>query len=136
MDVLIHFGFTIDEIQNMVGTNEDILQVDDTELNELIAILKEINCSLEVIKNILLCNPFYLTRQSQSVKKLILRLKNLGFSSLDILFDSNPYLLNMSINDLEKIYNKKLEEGFTKKEVVDLIQYNMFVGGDINECSN
>lgn len=136
MDVLIHFGFTIDEIQNMVGTNEDILQVDDTELNELIAILKEINCSLEVIKNILLCNPFYLTRQSQSVKKLILRLKNLGFSSLDILFDSNPYLLNMSINDLEKIYNKKLEEGFTKKEIVDLIQYNMFVGGDINECSN
>ncbi len=136
MDVLIHFGFTIDEIQNMVGTNEDILQVDDTELNELIAILKEINCSLEVIKNILLCNPFYLTRQSQSVKKLILRLKNLGFSSLDILFDSNPYLLNMSINDLEKIYNKKLEEGFTKEEIVDLIQYNMFFGGDINECSD
>ena len=126
MDVLIRFGFTIEEIQNMMNSNEDILQVDDSEIEELIKLLKGIGCSLNSIKNILSCNPFYLTRDLNSIKKLFNKFYELGFSYLYILFDSNPYILNLSDSDLESLYNQKISEGLTKNEVLDFIQYNMF----------
>ena len=126
MDVLIRFGFTIEEIQNMMDSNEDILQVDDSEIEELIKLLKDIGCSLNSIKNILSCNPFYLTRGLNSIKKLLNKFYELGFSYLYILFDSNPYILNKSDTDLEELYNQKISEGLTKSEVLDFIQYNMF----------
>ena len=126
MDVLIRFGFTIEEIQNMMDSNEDILQVDDSEIEELIKLLKDIGCSLNSIKNILSCNPFYLTRGLNSIKKLLNKFYELGFSYLYILFDSNPYILNKSDTDLEELYNQKISEGLTKNEVLDFIQYNMF----------
>lgn len=126
MDVLIRFGFTIEEIQNMMNSNEDILQVDDSEIEELIKLLKDIGCSLNSIKNILSCNPFYLTRGLNSIKKLLNKFYELGFSYLYILFDSNPYILNKSDTDLEELYNQKISEGLTKSEVLDFIQYNMF----------
>ena len=126
MDVLIRFGFTIEEIQNMMDSNEDILQVDDSEIEELIKLLKDIGCSLNSIKNILSCNPFYLTRSLNSIKKLLNKFYELGFSYLYILFDSNPYILNKSDTDLEEIYNQKISDGLSKNEVLDFIQYNMF----------
>lgn len=126
MDVLIRFGFTIEEIQNMMDSNEDILQVDDSEIEELIKLLKDIGCSLNSIKNILSCNPFYLTRSLNSIKKLLNKFYELGFSYLYILFDSNPYILNKSDTDLEELYNQKISDGLSKNEVLDFIQYNMF----------
>ena len=126
MDVLIRFGFTIEEIQNMMDSNEDILQVDDSEIEELIKLLKDIGCSLNSIKNILSCNPFYLTRGLNSIKKLLNKFYELGFSYLYILFDSNPYILNKSDTDLEELYNQKISDGLSKNEVLDFIQYNMF----------
>ena len=126
MDVLIRFGFTIEEIQNMMDSNEDILQVDDSEIEELIKLLKGIGCSLNSIKNILSCNPFYLTRGLNSIKKLLNKFYELGFSYLYILFDSNPYILNKSDTDLEELYNQKISDGLSKNEVLDFIQYNMF----------
>ena len=126
MDVLIRFGFTIEEIQNMMDSNEDILQVDDSEIEELIKLLKDIGCSLNSIKNILSCNPFYLTRGLNSIKKLLNKFYELGFSYLYILFDSNPYILNKSDTDLEELYNQKISDGLTKNEILDFIQYNMF----------
>ena len=98
MDVLIRFGFTIEEIQNMMDSNEDILQVDDSEI--------EANLN--------------------SIKKLLNKFYELGFSYLYILFDSNPYILNKSDTDLEEIYNQKISDGLSKNEVLDFIQYNMF----------
>ena len=125
MDVLIRFGLTIEEIQNMTYTNEEILQVEDEELNKLINILKDIGCSTNSIKNILLCNPFYLTSGATATERLIQMFKKLGFSSLYVLFDSNPYILNMSSMDLENLYNQKIEEGLTKDEIINFVQNNM-----------
>ena len=125
MDVLIRFGLTIEEIQNMSYTNEEILQVEDEALNKLINILKDIGCSTNSIKNILLCNPFYLTSGVAAAEGLIQMFKKLGFSSLYVLFDSNPYILNMSSMDLENLYNQKIEEGLTKDEIINFVQNNM-----------
>ena len=36
-----------------------------------------------------------------------------------LIFDSNPYLLNLQDEEIETIVNKKIHEGFTKNEIVD-----------------
>ena len=108
----------------------DSMKVNDVyykcKFENAIKLLKDIGCSLNSIKNILSCNPFYLTRGLNSIKKLLNKFYELGFSYLYILFDSNPYILNKSDTDLEELYNQKISEGLTKNEVLDFIQYNMF----------
>lgn len=125
MDTLIRFGFTIEDINILMDTNEDISLVNESDINEIINILKDINCSDEIIKNIFICNPFCLTNSVNDLKKLIDKLNELGFKNINLLFDTNPYILNKSDKDIEKLYNKKKEEGFNKNEIIDYISYNI-----------
>lgn len=125
MDSLIRFGFSIEEINILMDTNEEISLVSDNEINEIINILRNNNCSDEVIKNIFVCNPFCLTNGIIELNKLIDKLKDIGFKHINLLFDTNPYILNKSDKEIEKLYNKKKEEGFNKNEIIDYISYNI-----------
>jgi len=125
MDSLIRFGFTIEEINILMDTNEDISLVSDNEVNTVIELLKNNNCSIDTIKNIFICNPFTITNSIIDTNKLIDKLKELGFKNINLLFDSNPYILNKSDKELEKLYNKKQEEGLNKDEIIDFISYNV-----------
>ena len=125
MDVLIRYGFSIEEIKNMMDTNDSIDQVFDKDIYELIEILQKVGCDDKQIKNIFLCNPFYLTCKVFDVHNLIKKLYEIGCSSLSLLFDSNPYLLNMKDEELEMIYHQKIHEGFCREEIIDYIQYNI-----------
>ena len=125
MDSLIRFGFTIEEINILMDTNEDISLVSDNEVNEIIKLLKDNNCSEDTIKNIFICNPFIITNNILDTNKLINKLKELGFNNINLLFDSNPYILNSSDKQLEKLYNNKKEEGLNKSEIIDFISYNI-----------
>ena len=125
MDSLIRFGFTIDEINILMDTNEDISLVSDNDVNEIIKLLKDNNCSNDIIKNIFICNPFIITNSIIDINIVIDKLKELGFKNINLLFDSNPYILNMSDKLIEKLYNKKKEEGLNKEEIIDFISYNV-----------
>ena len=125
MDSLIRFGFTIEEINILMDSNEDISLVSDNDVNEIINILKNNNCSNDIIKNIFICNPFSITNSIIDTNKLIDKLKELGFNNINLLLDTNPYILNMSDKSLEKLYNKKKEEGLNKDEIIDFISYNI-----------
>ncbi len=127
MDVLIRFGFTIDEIQSMMNTNDSIDTVSDKDIYELIDILKDAGCNDSHIKNIFLCNPFYLTRDVLKVHRFIQKLYEIGCSSLFLLFDSNPYILNINDVDLDRLFNKKLQEGFSREEIIDFINYDRII---------
>lgn len=127
MDSLIRFGFTIEEINILMDTNEDISSISDNEVNNIIKLLKDINCSNNTIKNIFICNPFIITNNINDITKLIDKLKELGFKNINLLFDSNPYILNISDKLLEKLYNKKKDEGLKKEEIIDFISYNSII---------
>lgn len=124
MDSLIRFGFTIEDINILMDTNEDISLVSDSDVNEIIKLLENNNCSINTIKNIFICNPFVITNNLLDITKLIDKLKELGFKNINLLLDSNPYILNKSDKELEKLYNKKKEEGLNKEEIMDFISYN------------
>jgi len=125
MDVLIRFGFTIEEINNMMETNQSIDEISDNNINELINILKKINCTEKEIKNIISCNPFYLSKNIEDVKQLIKRLQEIGCTYLNLLLDTNPYLLNMEKIELDKLYNKKIHEGLSKEEIINYMNNNI-----------
>ena len=125
MDVLIRYGFSIEEIKNMMDTNNSIEEINDKDIYELIDILEKLGCDFNSIKNIFICNPFYLSRNVNDINNLIKKLYEIGCSHLNILFDSNPYILNISDIDIDKLYNEKKEEGLNESEIVDYINYNI-----------
>ena len=125
MDSLIRFGFSIEDINILMDTNEDISLVSDSDVNKIIDLLKNNDCSDDTIKNAFLCNPFIITNNILDINKLINKLKELGFKNINLLLDSNPYILNKSDKELEKLYNKKKEEGLEKAEIIDFISYNI-----------
>ena len=130
MDSLIRYGFTIEEIKILMDTNEEISSVSDNHVSDIIKLLESINCDKNEIKNILICNPFCLSNSIKSLKKTIIIISSIllnefGFIYLNLLFSNNPYILNMSDKELEKLYNKKKEDGLTKEEIIDFISYNI-----------
>ena len=97
----------------------------DINIYELIEILEKAGCSEKQIKNIFLCNPFYLTRKVFDVLNMIQKLYEIGCSHLNLLFDSNPYILNLMDEEIEAFVNKKIHEGHSKEEILDILQYEV-----------
>jgi len=127
MDSLIRFGFSIDEIKNMMDTNIYISTSSDSSIKQLINILEKCKCNDKQIKSILICNPFYLNKDISSVKELIKNLKNMGFKNLNILFCANPYILNLDCNDFQEIVKGLKDKGFTDKKIIDYFNYNLVI---------
>ncbi len=123
MDVLIRYGFSIDEIKNMMENNQDIESIPDKNIYEIIDILGSVGCLSNHIKNIFYSNPYVLSRNPKDIMKLILRLKEYNLSHLDILFDSNPYFLNIGELEIKKIYEEKESEGLSQDEIKDFFYY-------------
>ena len=125
MDILIRFGFTMEEIKNMMDANDKIEETSDKNINEILDILKNIDCEENQIKNIFFCNPFCLTKEAKEIKKLIQKIKEINFQNPALLLDSNPYLLNMKTDELEEWISEKRQAGLTDEEIRDSLQYDM-----------
>ena len=109
MDTLVRYGFSIEDIKNMMDSNQEIENIEDSVILKLIKLLENENCSQDSIKNIFITNPFYLNRDVEEVEGLFKELKKNGIKKLNILFDMNPYLLNLNDTDLnDLIISKKL----------------------------
>ena len=71
MDILIRYGFSIEEIKNMIDSNPDINNVDDSVIYTLIDVLGYCGCLSNHIKNIFillnLTRPFFLLMFSLSI---------------------------------------------------------------------
>ena len=125
MDILIRFGFNIEEIKNMMDTNINIDNLDEKNIERLIIILTENNCSKKEIKNILISNPLYLNRSEKEITDLIKALKAFNINNLQTLFDSNPFILNLDKEELQFLIKTKISEGLTNEEVIDFICYEL-----------
>ena len=125
MDVLIRFGFSIEDIKNMMDTNIEIDNINDNNLSMLINILKNIGCFDMQIKNILVANPFYLNRKEEDVRKLINKMEKINMNNLQTVFDSNPFLLNLDVKEFDSIVRRKKSEGLDDDEIVDFICYEL-----------
>ena len=121
---LYKLGISENTIMEMIELNPDIKELDDNEINEKIEILKSINCNDRQIKNIISSNAMYLSKLNTDIINLLNRLNSLGFNSLNILIDSNPYILNLDVFEVDNYIDKRLKNGEVLEDIVDDLESN------------
>lgn len=124
MDVLIRYGFSMEEIKNMMENNDEIENIPDKNIYDIMDILGSIGCLSNHIKNILYSNPFCLSRNPKDIEKLIKKLQELRLTHLEVLFDSNPYILNLGEKEIEKVKKEKEKEGYSEERIKEYFYYS------------
>ena len=127
MNILYEIGISDKDIKFMSEQCSNILNMEDDEINEKIDILKYIGCNMKQIRNIIIGNPYYLDRMNEDILKLISYLKKVGFNSINLLFDSNPFFLNYDRFEVEEYINSKIEKGMDLEDVVYSIEDNPYI---------
>lgn len=123
---LNNLGLTEIDLKDIIETNPEITKLSDDEIKNQIDILKQINCNNETIKNIIVTNPFYLTRLDDDILKLINKLTSLGLNNLNLLFNSNPYILNKDVFEIN-CFIKEQQTKYTLEEIIDMIDDNPYI---------
>ena len=108
-----------------------ISEMSEKEIKEKEIILKKVNCDENQVINIISSNPMYLDRTNDGVLKLISKLKSYGFSMLNILFDSNPYILNLEVFEIENYINDRLNDGEMLEDIIDDLDSNPILFNEI-----
>lgn len=127
MDILMRYGFSIEEIKNMMDSNDELELATDAHVLEVINLLTSLGCHEEHIMNIFNCNPFVLSRDIKEIKALIKKLEKLDFKHIYIVLDSNPYLLNLTTTEVDNIYKEKKDQGMSDLEIRDYFYQNIII---------
>lgn len=124
MDILYDVGINDINIKSMINMCPNLINLSKSEIENKVNILESIGCNKKHIKNIIISNPFYLDKITEDILKLIKRLKELGFDTLNILFDSNPYILNLDIYEIDNYVDSETRQGKSVEQIVDNLSSN------------
>lgn len=127
MDQLYNIGISEEDISNMLELNPDLKDISDKEVESKILILESINCTSNDINNIISSNSLFLTRTDKEIANLIDFLEKLGFTTLNILFDSNPYILNLEPFEIKDYIDKRLDNRESLEDIVDDLETNSYL---------
>ena len=131
MEELFKIGISEKTIKDMIEINPNIKEMTSKEVKEKIEILKQINCSDTQILNIISSNARYLDKTNKEIIDLIKYLLSLGFNTLNILFDSNPYILNLEIFEIENYIKERQNQGELLEDIVDYLDSNPYIFTEI-----
>jgi hypothetical protein len=126
MDELINLGFSDMDLKSILEQCPNIMGISNEEVLGLIEILKYLGCEDRHIRNIIISNPYYLERNSVDVLKLIKYFKEINFSNLNLLFDSNPFLLNKDDFEIRGYVSDRLSMGMLLDDIIDEIDNNPY----------
>ena len=121
---LYNIGISEGTLKNMLELVPEIAEMNEKDIIDKQVILEGIGCSNSQIVNIISSNPIYLNRTNGEIKKLLESLVNYGFRTLDILFDSNPYILNLEPFEIDNYINNRLSNGEELEEIIDDLDSN------------
>ena len=127
MDKLLELGISEDNINFMLEQCHNIINISDEEITDKINILIYIGCTKSHIKNIITSNPYYLNRLSDDILTLINYLKKIGLRNINLLFDSNPYFLNLETFEIKAYIDNKLNSGIELDTIIDQIENNPYI---------
>lgn len=127
MFTLNEFGFDQDDIKLMLELNPELEEISNDEIQNHINILKAIGCNTNNIIDIAVANPFYLTNLEEDIIELIAKLKSLGFTYLNLLFDSNPFLLNKEAFEIDDYIKQEIKKGKLLEDIVDDFEANPYL---------
>ena len=128
---LYNMGISDTTLKNMLEINPEIAELTKEEILEKIEILKEINCSKLQILSIISSNPLFLSKTNVEIIRLLNFLLGIGFETLNILIDSNPYILNLEQFEIKKYIDNRVNKGETIDEIIDDLDSNPYLFQDI-----
>ena len=131
MEELFNLGISNNTIKNMLELVPNIKEMSNKDIIDKINILKNINCSDYQITNIISSNPMYLDRTNEEILKLLQKLNNLGFNTLNILFDANPYILNLEPYEIDNYIKNRLEKNETLEDIIDDMDSNPYLFNEL-----
>jgi len=123
---LYDLGLSEETIKSMIELNPNLVDITEKELDNKLKILKTVNCSDNQIRNIIGSNSLYLDRTNEDILNLINYLLDKGFRTLNILFDSNPYILNLDSFEIDNYINNRLERE-TLEDIIDDLDSNPYL---------
>lgn len=124
MEDLIDVALDDTSIRAMVEMNPNVKELSMEEIRNKMRILQGIGCSLNQAINIITSNSMFLDRSDDEVINLIKYLSSKGFSTLNILFDSNPYILNLEVNEIDSYINNRLKNNEILSDIIDDLDGN------------
>lgn len=131
MEELYNLGISEATIISMMELNPYLKDISSKEIQDKINILTEIGCSQNQIINILGSNSLCLSRTNNEILNLINFLNNKKFTVLNILFDSNPYILNFEPFEIQNYINKRLENGEQEEDIIDDLESNTYLFNEV-----
>ena len=116
------------DIKNILSMDIDFDSFDINDVKGNIELLKLFGFSLKEIRNIVIANPMFLNNMTKDTLDLLNYLKEeLNITYLNLLFDSNPFLLLKEKFEIKEFVSKKEKEGLIKEDIKDLIESNPYV---------
>ena len=126
MEALSSLGFDIEILKTMIEINPEIADLSNDEIENKINLLEKVGCLQREITNVISSNPNYLTRTDGEIEKLYNCLLGYGFTSLNILFDSNPFILNLEPFEIDNYIKERLSRGEIIEDIVDDLDSNTY----------
>ena len=128
---LYNLGLTDSNIKEIIQVCPNIVELTNEEIINNINILKDIGCSNNQIKNIILSNPFYLDRLLEDITSLIVKLVELRITNITLLFSNNPLLLNKDAYEIDKYISSQILAGKKIENIVDEFESNPYIIDEI-----
>ncbi len=127
MRELFNLGISDRTIYSMIELSPEIINVHDNVVLHKVEILQSIGCSDSQIINIISSNPNYLLISDTHLAELFNYLRKIGFASLNTLFDGNPYILDLTANNIKQHIDLKLSKGGNIESIIEELESNPYL---------
>lgn len=127
MNELYNLELSDNTIKGMCELNPEVMDLTEEEIIKKEELLENLGADRQEIINIIGSNSLYLSRTDEEINNLVVCLKKYGFTNLNILFDSNPYILNLDPFEIDNYINDRVQKGEELSDIVDDLDSNPYL---------
>ncbi|MBO4600749.1 MAG: hypothetical protein J5634_00735 [Bacilli bacterium] len=131
MNELYSLGISEETIKCMLEVNP---KINDLSVQEIVFkenMLKELDCTDNQVRNIISSNPMFLSNTTEEIVDVVMTLTNYGFTTLNILFDANPYIFNLDSDEIKEYIESRKNNGESLDDIVDDLDSNPYLFNEI-----
>lgn len=123
--------FSDEEIVELIENNPKIKSMSNLDMSKLLGLITSLGVDTNKLKNIILSNPLYLTRDVSEVDSLFKYLRDIGINNLDIIIDTYPLFLNYSLDDIEEFVSLQENKGLSVTDICEIIVSEPYIIDEI-----